>query len=1021
MKLCNNCGQALAEPIKICPSCGQEVADGLKYVDDYRILDVVYEGCASMVCRAIKEPDGTQAALRLFTSTSSIDETVAQRLKVELEELQKLPEDWFVRHDDIRCSSEGKWYRVSEWLDVESWGDLFSSGRLRDLDVAYDLFHRIAAILDGLHKSGHIIPHLILNDILILKGMPGRVDVKIDYKLSRFLDPKMAQPGPLLQNLLDCHPDIQQGRPLNFKSDVWALGRIFTQILAADLDLGNPVSADKTGGFPKEIAILIGSMLADDPDLRPRSMSEVADALQRIRTEHTSNKNASRAGPVSDIKKLKKKILFISIIVGIMAAVGGIFLFQFKRDPTDLETAFAGYADLYADSVAFVAVQYQIKVDDEVLYGQRTEGTAFLVDSEGYLLTNRHVSCPWLEDDRLYRVINHIKSTGKNPEFEYQIYLWFEGEPAFNRLYGIGDSGDVEDVYDLVSAYTRQGSQAVEIAGVARAPTGRGQLVKSPLRDDFAVLKISHLPSELHPLPLDKEINTFRLKRLSPVIALGFPLGRTSQEDVINVSVTRGHVRRTFENFFQIDTSIYKGNSGGPIIDERGKVIGIVSAVATDLAVAPLPVITPLSDLGLVLPVTKAAVFIDELKDGQPKWNGVLDLSAAEKIKEITNAAFVGKWSEAKELADQTLKYSSDPSLVLTAAMIHYCIGDFAGSSQLFDRVLSIDSDNYHARLMRYMIDLRDEARTQVSHPMELLALDWHSPGEFFGHLAKMIQKGEESSAALGSWNSPAEKGWVYYVAGLTQLEKKNTARARSLFETAARASMKDDWSLFLSLSELDHLSKAEDNDQSELLMFMKQLQVLAEERETMLEEATRLMTQVEESTADPEKRREGLLELYALNPENKNLLAFAAYGDAMASEWKLARQTAEKYLQLSGREESLRLGIRLLVPGILLHLGKEKDAREQLHKINKLTNAPWYRQICSTLLDEQSEKELIDKAGNVPEKILVAYTALGFRAEARGDDSLAIKYYREALGSYLDNWAEYKLARHRYIKLRQK
>lgn len=1021
MKLCHNCGQALAEPIKICPSCGQEVADGLKYVDDYRIIDVVYEGRASIVCRAIKESADTYAALRLFTSTSGVNETVAQRLKVELEELQKLPKDWFVRHDAIRCSSEGKWYRVSEWLDVESWGDLFSSGRLRNLDAAYDLFHRIAAILDGLHKSGHIIPHLILNDILILKGMPGRVDVKIDYKLSRFLDPKMAQSGALLQNLLNCHPDIQKGRPLNFKSDVWSLGRIFTQILAADMDLGNPVSVAKTWNFPKEIAILIGSMLADDPDLRPRSMSEVADALQRIKTEHSSNKKAPREGIVGEIKKLKNKILVIGIIISIMVAAGGLFLTQFKGDPTDLETVFAGYTDLYAGSVAFVAVEYKMKVDDEILYRQRTEGTAFLVDSEGYLLTNRHVSCPWLEDDRLYKLINYIKSVGKSPEFEYQIYLWFEGATAFNRLYGIGDSGDVEDVYDLLSAYTRGGSQAVEIAGVARAPAGRGQLLKSPLRDDFAVLKISPVPAKLHPLPLDKEINISGLKRLSPVMALGFPLGRSSQEDVINVSVTRGHVRRIFENFFQVDTSIYKGNSGGPIIDGRGKVIGIVSAVATDVAVAPMPVITPLSDIGLVLPVTKAAVFIEELKEGQPKWDGGLDLSAAEKIKEITDAAFAGKWSEAKELADQTLKYSSDPSLVLAAAMIHYCIGDFDGSSRLFDRVLSIDSDNHHARLMRYMIDFRDDSSIEVSNPEELLAMDWHSPGEFFGYLAKMIEKGEEVSAALGGWNSPAEKGWVYYVAGLIQLEKENTIGARSLFEVAARASMKDDWPLFLALSELDHLSKAEGDDQSELIQFLEQLQVLAEEREAMLEETTLLMAQFNESDVDPEDRRRILLELYALNPENKKLIAFAAYYDAMASEWLQALQTAEKYLQSSGREESLRLGIRLLVPGILLHLGKEEEAREQLHKIHDLTNSPWHRQICSTLLNEQSETELTDSAGNIPEKILTAYTALGFRAEARGDHVLAIKYYREALGSYLDNWAEYELARHRFIKLRNK
>ncbi len=196
-------------------------------------------------------------------------------------------------------------------------------------------------------------------------------------------------------------------------------------------------------------------------------------------------------------------------------------------------------------------VQYQLRVDDTVVYSQIREGTSFLVDSAGYLLTNRHVACPWLEDDTLFKIIEKIREADKTPLFEYQLYLWFEGDSAFNRLVGIGAGEEVEDIYDLSSAYRRGGNKRVTIAGVARPSSRTSQKIRAPLQDDFAVLKINKVPQGLLPLPLDREFVMEDLERLSPVIALGFPLGSRIQADVINVSVTRGHIRRTFRNFFQ--------------------------------------------------------------------------------------------------------------------------------------------------------------------------------------------------------------------------------------------------------------------------------------------------------------------------------------------------------------------------------------------------------------------------------------------------------------------------------------
>ena len=97
--------------------------------------------------------------------------------------------------------------------------------------------------------------------------------------------------------------------------------------------------------------------------------------------------------------------------------------------------------------------EYWLTAGETRIYYNRTEGTAFLVDNKGYLLTNRHVVCPWLEDStirfQIYRFMN-----GPEPlQLGYRIFLWFEGEKAFKRIPGLSDSAEVEDVYVLSSAF----------------------------------------------------------------------------------------------------------------------------------------------------------------------------------------------------------------------------------------------------------------------------------------------------------------------------------------------------------------------------------------------------------------------------------------------------------------------------------------------------------------------------------------------------------------------------------------
>lgn len=62
----------------------------------------------------------------------------------------------------------------------------------------------------------------------------------------------------------------------------------------------------------------------------------------------------------------------------------------------------------------------------------------------------------------------------------------------------------------------------------------------------------------------------------------------------------------------------------------------------------------------------------------------------------------------------------------------------------------------------------------------------------------------------------------------------------------------------------------------------------------------------------------------------------------------------------------------------------------------------------------------LRDRAGEHPEYLITGYTVAGLWAEGGGDGAAAVVHYKEALGSYIDYWIEYDLARERIRQLRK-
>ena len=117
--------------------------------------------------------------------------------------------------------------------------------------------------------------------------------------------------------------------------------------------------------------------------------------------------------------------------------------------------------------MAFVLAEYWLSAGENEIYRNQTEGTAFLVDRAGYLLTNRHVACPWLEDPKLVLLVNRLRADQRSPRLDFRLFLWFEGQRAFTRVPALSDTKQVEDLYFLESAYSTAFAPYLTIAGVA--------------------------------------------------------------------------------------------------------------------------------------------------------------------------------------------------------------------------------------------------------------------------------------------------------------------------------------------------------------------------------------------------------------------------------------------------------------------------------------------------------------------------------------------------------------------------
>jgi putative serine protease PepD len=184
----------------------------------------------------------------------------------------------------------------------------------------------------------------------------------------------------------------------------------------------------------------------------------------------------------------------------------------------------------------------------EIQSGNAT-GTGFVIDSEGHVVTNQHV---------------------------------------------------VEDAETVTVTFAKGGKE-------------QGRVIATDPSTDLAVLQVDLDGHDVDPLELDPSA---RVKVGDQVYAIGNPFGLERSLTAGIVSAVGRQIRSpngfTIDNAIQTDAPVNQGNSGGPLLDAAGNVIGVVSQIASETG----------GNVGIGYAVpsdTVRSVVADLLRDGEIK------------------------------------------------------------------------------------------------------------------------------------------------------------------------------------------------------------------------------------------------------------------------------------------------------------------------------------------------------------------------------------------------------------------
>lgn len=264
----------------------------------------------------------------------------------------------------------------------------------------------------------------------------------------------------------------------------------------------------------------------DDTDSPERLPPSSAQQARRNTTDKLVRPPSHRAN-----------VLLLTAVAAAMliGAGGGIFLSSRLPPRYQEERSFTEVAELNRPAVVFIRVEFELLDESgQVIVTDARTGSGFVVSSGGLIVTNRHLVRDWEYNSASQSL------TGRTTKIEVIL-------PGQTREQAI-----LADVYRI-----NPDKESADVA-ILKTNLSRLRFVRG----------------------IESDINN--IEQGEDVAVIGYPLGldllKQTHDEQIGPSLSTGIVSRVGQDYIQLNLRAYHGNSGGPALNRKGEVIGILTA-----------------------------------------------------------------------------------------------------------------------------------------------------------------------------------------------------------------------------------------------------------------------------------------------------------------------------------------------------------------------------------------------------------------------------------------------------------
>jgi serine/threonine-protein kinase len=272
-------------------------------VGNYRVMEKIGEGAMGAVFLASHPVIGKRVALKVIHPELSANEEMLLRFFNEARAVTQIGHQNIVAVQDFGQTPEGDSFIIMELLEGRGLGDLMKQIGIFPVERALHVATQMADGLAAAHARGVIHRDLKPDNVILVPRSGDEDFVKIlDFGLAKLQGPGASgmnlktKTGSLLGTPHYMAPEQAEGKPIDHRVDVYALGCILFQMLTGRVPFpGNgfgevlvkhireppPLPSRLSAQVTPAIEKIVLHALAKKPEFRFKSMEDFGLALRR--------------------------------------------------------------------------------------------------------------------------------------------------------------------------------------------------------------------------------------------------------------------------------------------------------------------------------------------------------------------------------------------------------------------------------------------------------------------------------------------------------------------------------------------------------------------------------------------------------------------------------------------------------------------------------------------------------------------------------------------------------------------